>query len=306
MRDAFAKTIHEIAQHDARVVLLSGDIGNRMFDAFKSEFPDRFYNCGVAEANMVTLSAGLASCGLLPVCYTIAPFITYRCMEQIRVDLCYQNLPVVLVGTGAGLSYANLGVTHHSLEDVGMLSTLPNMRIVAPCDRKELTTLLKHIYKTPQPTYLRIGKKGEPDLIEQQAVELGEPTVFSSGTDIALFGTGTIMAEVLLAGKQLQQAGRSVEIANIHTLKPLNQTYLQNLMHRCQRIIVVEEHGKTGGLCSAIADVFARSELKGSAPSFKFLSVENAFSFKFTGDQETLRKFHKIDASAIYNAAIET
>jgi len=119
--NAFAKKITELAKQDERVVLLSGRHWKRLFDDFKARFPSRFYNCGVAEANMMGVAAGLAMSGLRPVCYTITPFITYRCMEQIRVDVCYHHVPVVIVGTGSGLSYASLGATHHSCEEMGML-----------------------------------------------------------------------------------------------------------------------------------------------------------------------------------------
>ena len=134
MRNAFADEILSLARQDPRVVLLSADIGNRLFDKLKAEFPDRFYNCGVAEANMIGVAAGLAQSGLRPFCYTITPFITYRCMEQIRVDLCYHHLPVTVVGTGSGLSYASLGGTHHSCEEMGMLRLLPGLTVGGPAD----------------------------------------------------------------------------------------------------------------------------------------------------------------------------
>ena len=127
MRNKFAEYITELASRDERIVVLSGDIGNRLFDKFKNTYPDRFFNCGVAEANMVSLAAGLAIDGLRPFLYTITPFLTSRCYEQIKIDLCYHDLPVTLVGTGSGLSYAELGPTHHSLEDVAILRALPRM-----------------------------------------------------------------------------------------------------------------------------------------------------------------------------------
>src|SRR5262245_1133273 len=132
MRDAFAKEITKLGTEDKRIVVLSGDIGNRLFDGSKAACPDRFFNCGVAEANMVSLAAGLALCGLRPVVYTITSFVTFRCYEQIRVDLCYHNVPVVLVGVGAGLGYASLGATHHSCEDIASLRVLPHMTVVCP------------------------------------------------------------------------------------------------------------------------------------------------------------------------------
>ena len=134
MRNAFSSEMTELAKTNERIVLLSGDIGNKLFDPFKALFPNRFFNCGVAEANMTSMAAGMALGGLIPVTYTITPFNTYRCLEQIRVDLCYHNLPVTIVGVGAGLSYASLGATHHSCEDIAILRSLPNMTVVCPGD----------------------------------------------------------------------------------------------------------------------------------------------------------------------------
>src|SRR6266404_7261945 len=148
VRNAFAKKITELAKQDDRVVLLSGDIGNRLFDDFKARVPTRFYNCGVAEANMMGVAAGLAMSGLRPVCYTITPFITYRCMEQIRVDVCYHHVPVVIVGTGSGLSYASLGATHHSCEEMGMLRLLPGLTVLAPADAMEVRGALEAVLKS--------------------------------------------------------------------------------------------------------------------------------------------------------------
>ena len=159
MRNAFAKYITALAQEDERVVLLSGDIGNRLFDDFKAKCPGRFFNCGVAEAKLVGMAAGMALSGLRPVCYTITPFLTYRCMEQIRIDVCYHHVPVIIVGTGAGLSYASLGATHHSCEEMGMLRLLPGMTVIAPADDAEVRGALKAVMQSPDPAYIRIGKK---------------------------------------------------------------------------------------------------------------------------------------------------
>src|SRR3954466_2919798 len=162
MRNEFAAEITRLAAEDERVVLLSGDIGNRLFDDFKAKCPGRFLNCGVAEANMMGVAAGMAMSGLRPVCYTITPFLTYRCMEQIRIDVCYHHVPVVIVGTGAGLSYASLGATHHSCEEMGMLRLIPGLAVVAPADQVEVRAALKAALEYPGPVYMRIGKKGEP------------------------------------------------------------------------------------------------------------------------------------------------
>src|SRR3954464_5959413 len=179
MRNAFADEITQLGSSASRLVMLSADIGNRLFDKLKAKQPDRFYNCGVAEANMISLAAGLASCGMRPICYTITPFITARCFEQIRVDVCYHHMPVIIVGTGSGLSYAGLGATHHSLEDIALLRSLPGMQVLAPADSMELRSCLRTALKSDAPSYIRIGKKGEPVLFP-------EPPSFAFGTWNAL------------------------------------------------------------------------------------------------------------------------
>ena len=169
MRDAFAKEMKSLVEGKDNVVLLSGDIGNRMFDGLKKSRPDQFINCGIAEANMMSMAAGMALCGLRPVIYTIAPFTTVRCLEQIKIGAAYHNAPVVIVGTGSGLSYSELGPTHHSLEDIGILSTLPGLRILTPCDSIELSSQLEECLSLEGPSYIRIGKKGEPDLVSNSS-----------------------------------------------------------------------------------------------------------------------------------------
>ena len=161
MRNAFAKEVTRIAKKSSKLVLLSGDIGNRLFDEYKNIPKGNFLNCGIAEANMMGVAAGLAMSGLKPIIYTITPFTTTRCFEQIRVDACYHNVPVIIVGTGSGLSYASLGPTHHSLEDFAIFRPLPNITILAPADEVELRKCLNAALKLDSPVYIRIGKKGE-------------------------------------------------------------------------------------------------------------------------------------------------
>ena len=163
MRNKFSKKLLECAKLDDRIILLSGDIGNKLFDEFKAQHKDRFINCGVAEQNMTGVAAGLAMQGFLPITYTIAPFCTTRCLEQIRVDVAYHNLPVTIVSVGSGLSYAGLGPTHHSCEDIAFLRAIPNMRIFCPATPLELENILKYTFDNPAPTYIRMGKKGETE-----------------------------------------------------------------------------------------------------------------------------------------------
>ena len=198
MRNAFAAELLELADNDERIVFLSGDIGNRLFDSFKEHFPDRFYNCGVAEQNMIGMAAGLAMCGLRPICYTIASFATVRCLEQIRVDVCYHNVPVVIVGVGAGLGYAELGATHHACEDIAMMRSLPGMSVVCPGDPLEVRSALAAAVKHAGPVYLRLGKKGEPIVHESRPnVAIGGSIVVRKGWNVAILVTGTLLPTAL-------------------------------------------------------------------------------------------------------------
>lgn len=255
MRNAFADELTRISKENNKVVLLSGDIGNKLFDNFKKVDESRFYNCGVAEANMMGVAAGMALSGLRPVVYTITPFTTTRCFEQIRVDACYHKAPVVIVGTGSGLSYAELGPTHHSLEDMAILRTLPGMRVLAPCDIPELRLALRAALKEDGPVYIRIGKKGEPTIHAQTPdFRIGKGIVVRTGTDVTLISTGTIMPEVLKAADQLSARGVSAEVVSFHSVKPLDHAYLEQASKRFKLIATIEEHGRIGGLGGAVAE----------------------------------------------------
>ena len=255
MRNAFAKQITELAQSDERVVLLSGDIGNRLFDDLKAKCPDRFFNCGVAEANMVGVAAGMAMSGLRPVCYTITPFITYRCMEQIRVDVCYHHQPVIIVGTGAGLSYASLGATHHSCEEMGMLRLLPGLAVVAPADAMEVRAALKAALKQNNPVYIRIGKKGEPVVHQTEPhFEIGKAIQLRDGTDVCLLSAGNMLPAAVETADLLAKEGISAKVLSFHTIKPLDEAALRDAFGNFKVVATMEEHSVLGGLGGSVAE----------------------------------------------------
>jgi len=255
MRNAFAKVVCAIAEQDPSVVLLSGDIGNRLFDDFKARCPGRFFNCGVAEANMMSMAAGMASCGLRPVVYTITPFLTYRCMEQIRDDVCYHNQRVVIVGTGSGLSYASLGTTHHSCEEMGMLRLLPGLSVLAPADAFEVEMTLAAALKHDGPVYIRIGKKGEPTVHAAASPwSIGDTVSMREGTDVALLSTGTLLQESLHTADFLRNSGLSTTVLSMPTVKPLNTSMLSAVFSRHRLVATVEEHSILGGLGGSVAE----------------------------------------------------
>lgn len=255
MRNAFAAEILERADEDPRVVLLSGDIGNRLFDNFKKKHPTRFFNCGVAEANMISLAAGLAASGLKPVAYTIAPFMTSRAFEQIRIDLCYHHVPVVVAGVGAGLCYASLGATHHSCEDIALMRMLPTMTVVCPADPVEVRLGLKAVLKLDGPSYLRLGKKGEPVVHPKPPpFEIGKGIVVRDGADVCILSTGNMLPGAVAAAEALAAKKITAQVVSFHTVKPLDEALLTDAFARFKVVVTVEEHSRSGGLGGSVAE----------------------------------------------------
>ena len=261
MRNAFADEMTKLGAEDPRVVLLSGDIGNKLFDKFKEHAEARFLNCGVAEGNMMSVASGMALSGMRPFVYTITPFTTTRCFEQIRVDACYHKAPVTIVGTGSGLSYAELGPTHHSLEDLAILRTLPGMTVFAPCDEVELRLGLRAALRQDGPVYMRIGKKGEPIMHKNPpSFAFGKAITLRQGTEVCLLAAGTIMPEAIAAAELLGKSGVSTRVESFHTIKPLDTAKLAEVFGAYALVAVVEEHGRIGGLASAVAEWRAAQE----------------------------------------------
>ena len=290
MRNAFADEITKLGADDTRVVLLSGDIGNKLFDKFKQQAGNRFLNCGVAEANMMSIAAGMALSGLRPVIYTITPFTTTRCFEQIRVDVCYHDAPVIIVGTGAGLSYAELGPTHHSLEDLALLRSLPEMIVLAPCDEVELRLGLRAALRQDRPVYMRIGKKGEPVIHDRQPdFRLGKAITVREGEHVCLISTGNMMPVVLNARNILNTGGLSARVESFHTVKPLDTDRLKDVFGRYPLVAVVEEHGRLGGLGGSIAEWLASQDgLRGRMLSF---GTDDTFMHEIGSQEYARRRF---------------
>ncbi len=299
MRNAFAQEITTLAHANPRLVLLSGDIGNRLFDTFKAAHPDRFYNCGIAEANMISTAAGLASCGLLPVCYTITQFITARCYEQIKIDVAYHQMPVVIVGTGSGLSYASLGATHHSLDDIALLRGLPGMRVLAPADAMELRSCLRASLDGASPTYLRIGKKGEPLVhAAPPAFQFGRWQKLRTGSDLALLSTGTqLPATLALADTLSAQEQVSVSVFSCPSIKPLDEAALAAAFNQHALVVTLEEHSRIGGFGSAVSEWLCSQPAR---PAASFLSCGALDQFLHShGEEEHAREHYAISPAQL-------
>ncbi|BDA83928.1 transketolase [Aureimonas sp. SA4125] len=289
MRNAFADELTKIGMEDERLVMLSGDIGNRLFDKFRAARPNSFFNCGVAEQNMTGVAAGLAMSGLRPVTYTITPFVTTRCLEQIRTDVCYHDLPVTIVAVGAGLSYAGLGPTHHACEDVAFLRALPNMNVICPGDQWEVRAALRAVMKQDKPSYIRMGKKGEPVVHKGPIADfqIGRAITMAEGDEVCLLSTGNMLPEAIKAGRILSEQGYSTRVVSFHTVKPLDEACLSEALAKFKLVATIEEHSLIGGFGSAVAE-WAVDKGEDTRKLMRF-ATPDAF-FKKSGEQEYARE----------------
>jgi len=289
MRNAFADELTRLGDEDPRIVMLSGDIGNRLFDKFKARHPSRFFNCGVAEANMMGVAAGMAMNGLRPVAYTITPFVTTRCLEQIRTDVCYHEAPVTIVAVGAGLSYSGLGPTHHSCEDISFLRSIPNMVVICPGDAFEVRAALRAAMQQDHPVYIRMGKKGEP-VVHAGSIEnfqIGKAITVSDGRDVCLLSTGNMLPGAIEAARKLKEQGISAQVVSFHTVKPLDQAYLKGAFGRFKLVATIEEHSLIGGFGAAVSEWLA--DTRTGNQNFMRFGTPDAF-FKQSGEQEYARE----------------
>ena len=287
MRTAFINTLTELAEKDKNIYLLTGDLGFSVFENFAQKFPKRFINCGVAEQNMMGVAAGLALSGKKPYVYSIIPFITMRCFEQIRNDVCYQNLDVKIIGVGSGLAYGSLGATHHAIEDIAILRVLPNMTILSPADPIETRELVLKSYQTKNPTYLRLNKSGEKILYNLTSqIEIGKPSVLKEGQNGAIIATGISVGLGLEVVEKLKEKGYNFKLISLHTLKPIDEKSLLKELVRQKIILTLEEHNVIGGLGSAVAEILAENNWQGK---FERLAIPDRYCSEI-GDTEYLRR----------------
>ena len=259
MRNMFSKTLFECASENPEIYIVVADISpaGPMMD-FQTNHPERFINVGVAEQSMIGMCAGLALKGCQPFAYTIATFTLYRPFEMVRDDLGYQNLPVTIVGMGAGVIYSTLGGTHHTMEDIAVASAIPNMRVLAPCDPLELVEATKYCaYQKEGPVYLRIGKAGEPNFTDKavESFEFGKIRFIRKGTDVCILSYGPIMAKAMAVADALEANGKSVSVISAHTIKPLDRPGVEAALSSHQQVIVIEEHVPEGGLSSRVKQI---------------------------------------------------
>ncbi len=255
MRKTFVDTLIELADKNNKISLLTGDLGFSVLESFREKHPDRFLNVGVSEQNLMGMAAGMALSGKTVFVYSIIPFVTYRCFEQIRNDVCMHKANVKIVGVGQGFSYSVHGHTHHAKEDVSILRSLPNMRIISPGDPCEVREAVKFMAKNDGPFYLRLGKQGEPCIHSKiYKTNCGQGEVLFEGKRVAVIASGNILANAHEAVKQLRDKKISVTLISMPWLKPVSSNFLKDIAKKHKSIITVEEHSEIGGLYSAISE----------------------------------------------------
>lgn len=299
MRFTVIQTIYQHALKDKNTYFITGDLGHACEEEFKTNIPKQYLNLGIAEQNIIGTAAGLALSGMKVFVYSIVPFITMRCYEQIKADICYQNLDVTIIGIGGGLIYGQYGNTHCSIEDIAVMRVLPNMKIVSPANPHDAEQLTEQVIKQRGPTYIRIGRGKEPLPEKEYQVTFGKGYKAKEGNDVAIICTGTILDEVDKASRLLEIEKISTEVVHMHTVKPIDTKLVLSLIQSKKVIITVEEHNIIGGLGSAISDII--SENPRNSIIFKRLGIKDTY-LKEIGSQQYLRKRHGIAAEEIANS----
>ena len=300
-RDAYSKTLEEMAAADQRIVAVVNDsLSSTKLKGFASKFPRRLINVGIAEQNMVGVSAGLANGGKIPYVCGAACFLTARAMEQIKVDLGYSNSNVKLVGISSGMAYGELGPTHHSIEDMGWMRIIPNMAVVVPADSIETQAVMRYSVIHEGPMFLRISRIPVPDVIDPGTkFELGKAVRLREGNDITLMANGVLVCRALQAAKELQKAGISARVLNMSSVKPIDREAIVDAARNTGGIITVEEHSIYGGLGGAVAEIVAQTH----PAKMRIMGVPGVFAP--TGSAEFLLDYFGLTAEGIRTAALK-
>ncbi len=291
MRGTFIHTITRLAREDPKVMLVIGDTGFSVMEPFEAEFGPRFVNVGIAEQNFVSFAAGLAAAGMKPFAYNVVSFMTLRGAEQIMLDFCYQENPVILVGVGGGFAYGTAGPTHHALQDIAMMRAFPNLDVYCPADPVEMESVMLTAYRQRRPAYIRIGRSADTP-IHEGAVDtpVRKAVLCAQGADIAILACGTILREAVQTRKLLEARGCSVTLYSVPCVQPLDEETVLNCAVGHRAVFTMEEHGITGGLGSAVAELLMEHgqfpqafHRYGVLDSFAMLTGSREYQLKYFG-----------------------
>ncbi len=296
--DIYGDILCSLGEKYENIVGLTADLAkSTKIGKFQEKYPHRFFNAGIAEQNLFGMAAGLALGGFIPFVSTMAVFTTMRAGEQVRTDICYQNLNVKIIATHAGTSFGQAGSTHHCTEDLGIMRTMANMTIIAPADGIECANAVAACVEHPGPVYIRIGRGFEPACYENEdyGFQIGKSIEMESGSDITIICCGIAVAQAREAARILRENdGISVRVVNMHTIKPIDREAVIQAITDTRRIITVEDHNIYGGLGSAVSEVIAES---GRACAFTRVGIPDCFSL--VGYPEDLYNHYKLDADGI-------
>lgn len=298
-RSGFGAGLLQAGRLNSKVVAMAADVtGSVKMDAFAAEFPDRFFQCGIAEANMVSMAAGMAIGGYVPFIGAFANFATARILDQIRQSVCYSGTNVKIAGSHAGITLGEDGATHQTMEDVGIMRMLPGMTVVCPCDYNQTVAATIAVSRWNGPVYLRFGRPSVPNFTkEEEEFLIGKAQKLLDGKDITILTYGHMVWESIQAAKVLEEKGVSVDLLNIHTIKPLDVEAIKASVAKTGKVIVAEEHLIAGGLSEAVAGLLART----NPVPMRFVAVDDKFGQ--SGKPAELMSRYGLDAEHILSAA---
>ena len=294
-RQSYGEALKELGHKNENIVVLDADLATATkTEIFAKEFPERFFDMGIAEQNMVATAAGLATCGKIPYASTFAVFAAGRAYDQIRNSICYPKLNVKICATHAGVTVGEDGATHQMIEDISMMRTLPNMTVISTSDDTQTKWAVEEITKYEGPVYLRLWRLATPIIYdENQKFEIGKAIQIGEGTDATIFATGVTVSEAIKAQEQLKEKGVNVRVVDIHTIKPIDKEMIIKCAKETKRLISVEDHNVIGGLGSAIAEVLTENY----PCKLERMGVPDTFGK--SGKAEELLEYFKIDSKAI-------
>ena len=294
-RESFGKALVELGKENKEVVVLTADLaGATKTSLFEKEFPDRFINVGIAEQNLIGISAGLATTGKIPFASTFAMFAAGRAYDQIRNSVAYPKLNVKICGTHAGVTVGEDGATHQMLEDLSLMRSIPNMTVLCPSDDTQTKWAIKEMAKFDGPVYIRLARVATPIIYdENQKFEIGKMVQIGDGTDATIFATGVEVAEALKAKEELEKENINIRVVDVHTIKPIDREMIVKCAKETEKIITIEDHSIIGGLGTAICEVLSEEY-----PT-KVIRMGMNDKFGKSGKAEQLLKYFKLDSQAI-------
>ena len=291
MRRTCLNYIHKLAKLDDRVVFIGSDITKRGLEEFQKEFSDRFFIEGIYEQHLIGMAAGLAFSGKIPYINTLATFITRRCFEQVLIDLCIHDLPVRLIGSGGGTVYAPLGGTHMTNEDIGIMRVIPNMTVIVPSDAEEMKRLMPKTLDWPHPIYIRLAKGGDPVVSSNgHPFEIGKAIPLRDGEDVLFISTGITTHRAIQAAEILANKNINASVLHVHTVKPLDEEIILDMISKVSVVLTIEEHRIFGGLGSAISELIAEAIYK-CPKRFARIGFPDVFTEELGSQNEIMAKY---------------